>query len=169
MNVQRTIKPPPSGKGGSYDADFLVWTEEQAEALRTRDLSRIDWDNLIEEVESLGKSQRKELTSRITVVLVHLLKHEYGLDRRPSAKWRTTLLVQREEVSDLLQTNPSLRREVAGIADRKYAFARARALSEFQEYEPDRNPRYEEVFPKALPYTAEQVLDSAFFPETPAA
>ncbi len=162
MNIQRTIPSPP---GDDYETDFLRWTERQADALRARDLAQIDWHNLIEEVESLGRSQRKELMSRVTVILVHLLKYEHGIDRQPSAKWRTTLLVQRQELFGLLDTNPSLVREIADIIDRKYAFARARALSEFLEYEPGRNSYYDDTFPDTCPYTAEQVRDLGFHPE----
>ncbi len=162
MNIQHTITPSEAETG--YDTDFLAWTEAQADALRARDLSRIDWTNLIEEVESLGKSQRKELLSRITIILVHLLKHEHGLDRRPSAKWRTTLLTQRDDLSQLLQDNPSLMREVAGAIDQKYPMARVRALFELQEHKPERSSDYDALFPATVPYNAEQVLDFEFFP-----
>jgi len=165
MNVQRTITPPPSGEGGSYDADFLVWTEEQAEALRTRDLSRIDWDNLIEEVESLGKSQRKELMSRITVILIHLLKYQFSVDTQPRAGWRSTLLAQRDDLSALLKDNPSLVREIPETIARKYSSARRRALAELEVHEPNLIDRYQATLPETPPYTAEHVMQMDWLPD----
>ena len=161
MNIQRTI---PSLPGDDYETDFLRWTERQADALRARDLAQIDWHNLIEEVESLGKSQRKELMSRVTIILIHLLKYQFSGDLRPKAGWRNTLLAQRDDLAELLEINPSLKREVESVMDRKYGMARKRALSELEVHEPDRITEYEAVMPETPPYTPEQVLDGDWLP-----
>lgn len=169
MNIQRTLTPPPSGEetgdGIGYDADFLLWTEQQADALRARDLSRIDWDNLIEEVESLGKSQRKELTSRLTVILIHLLKYRFSIDTQPRAGWRSILLAQRDYLSALLKDNPSLVREVPEVIIRRYSSARLRALAELEVYEPGMIDRYRATLPEMPPYTAEQVTQMDWLPD----
>ena len=77
-----------------YDQDFFLWTEEQAAALRRAKSSNLplDWENLAEEIESLGKSDRRELTSQIRRILRHLLKLEASPATRPHAGWRSTII-----------------------------------------------------------------------------
>jgi len=102
-----------------YDQDFLAWTQDQAAALR--DAARLganmplDWENLAEEIESLGKSLRRELRSRIGVILEHLLKLEHSTSQEPRAGWMETVDRERSEIELLLEQNPSLRREVGEI------------------------------------------------------
>ena len=73
-----------------YDQDFYQWTQEQSELMKAGALSQLDISNLIVEVESMGKSQKRELLSRITVLLMHLLKWDYQPDRR-SGSWKSTI------------------------------------------------------------------------------
>ena len=97
-----------------YDRDFFLWTQEQATALRAVKDSNLplDWDNLAEEIESLGKSDRRELRSQIRRIMRHLLKLEISpaLDLRSG--WCSTIADSRSEIEDVLQDSPSLRREV---------------------------------------------------------
>src|SRR6266487_733142 len=99
-----------------YDEDFYAWTRQQAEALRVAARSRsnlpLDWENLAEEIESLGKSDRRELRSQIRRILRHLLKLEASPSVDPRAGWRSTVLDARTEITDVLRDSPSLRREV---------------------------------------------------------
>ncbi len=73
-----------------YDSDFALWLEEQGRALRERRLGDLDVPNIIEEIEALGAEQRRELGSRIRVVLTHVLKLAYQ-PARNSRSWRVTL------------------------------------------------------------------------------
>ena len=107
-----------------YDTDFLHWTEEQAKALREAKGANLplDWENLAEEIESLGISQRAALRAQLRRVLHHLFKLEHHLFKLeaspasdPRAGWRRSVRDAREEVEDILQDSPSLRREVAGL------------------------------------------------------
>jgi hypothetical protein len=108
-----------------YDEDFVRWTEEQAAALRrakslppagTRGSNLLlDWENLAEEIESLGKSDRRELRSQITRVLRHLLKLEASPAAEPRAGWRATIDEARTEIDGLLEDSPSLRRETQAL------------------------------------------------------
>src|SRR3954452_2341854 len=66
----------------AYDKDFHDWAVSQARALRGRQLGALDWENLAEEIESLGRSDQREVTSRLTTLLVHLLKWRYQRDLR---------------------------------------------------------------------------------------
>jgi hypothetical protein len=99
-----------------YEEDFVRWTEVQAKGLR--DAARaganlpLDWENLAEEVEDLGKSLRRELSSRIATIQEHLLKLDFSTATDPRRGWARTVLRERDEISRLLQDAPSLGREV---------------------------------------------------------
>ena len=82
-----------SGVSSLYDEDFLRWTEEQAAGLRRAKVSNLplDWENLAEEIESLGKSQRRELGAQIRRILHHLLKLEVSPAEEPRAGWRASV------------------------------------------------------------------------------
>lgn len=90
----------------SYDADLVLWAEDQARALRDAAQARtnlpIDWENVAEEIESLGRSQARELASRIGVILVHLMKLQASPAAQPRAGWRETIIEQRNEIERLL-------------------------------------------------------------------
>ncbi len=91
-----------------YDRDFLAWTEEQAELLRLGKWHRLDLENLVEEIESLGKQQKQELRNRLGILIGHLLKWHYQPNRRGKS-WEITIELQREEIIELLQENPSMK------------------------------------------------------------
>jgi hypothetical protein len=108
-----------SKPGALYEEDFVRWTEDQAAALREAKTAGtnlpLDWDNLAEEIESLGQSNRRELQSQIRRILRHLLKLEVSPASEPRAGWRTTIIDARAEIESLLKDSPSLRREVDGM------------------------------------------------------
>ena len=81
-----------------YDHDYLLWTEEVVNKLRTKDFDRLDIDNLIEEVESLGRSEKRELRSRIKTLLEHLLKRIYVNMPQEFNGWERTIRNQRSEI-----------------------------------------------------------------------
>lgn len=120
-----------------YDTDFLAWTEEQAEALRggartapSGGTNRaLDWENLAEEVEDLGKSQRSALASQIRRILVHLFKLEFSPAEEPRDGWIQSVEEGRAEVEDLVGMSPSLRRELRDVVGAQLPRARRMALS----------------------------------------
>ena len=147
-----------------YDRDFFLWTQEQAAALRAVRNSNLplDWDNLAEEIESLGKSDRRQLRSQIRRILRHLLKLEASPASEPRAGWRTTVLDARAEIEALLEDSPSLRREIEGmIAEEVNAAAKFAAADLQQHGEPAEavGARLEKGG-----FTAEQVVGD-WFPE----
>jgi len=147
-----------------YDQDFLLWTQQQAAELRRVKDSNLplDWENLAEEIESLGKSLRAELNSQIRRILRHLLKLDASPAIDPRAGWRTTILDARTELEDLFEDSPSLRREVEGVIRKQVsAAAKLAALDLEQHGEPaDRiSARLAQGG-----FTAEQVL-ADWFPE----
>lgn len=109
-----------------YEADFVRWSEEQATAIRAAAASRtnlpLDWDNLAEEIESLGRSVRAELRNRLATVIEHLLKLRLSAAEEPRRGWIETVERERIEIEALLDENPSLRATLADAletADRK--------------------------------------------------
>ena len=91
-----------------YDQDFYAWTQQQVELLKTGQWKQVDIENLIEEIESLGKQQRQELRNRLGVLLGHLLKWRYQPEGR-SKSWRATIREQRQKIQRHLKENPSLK------------------------------------------------------------
>src|SRR5437763_13952348 len=99
-----------------YDEDFVAWTQQQAKALRAAAGSRtnqpLDWENLAEEVENLGKTVRREIGSQIRRIIQHLLKLQYSPAIDPRRRWFESSTEARSEIADILEQNPSLRREL---------------------------------------------------------
>jgi hypothetical protein len=139
-----------------YEQDFFRWTEQQAQALRAAASMRInvplDWENLAEEVESLGRSQRSELGSRILVIVEHLMKLQASSAEAPRRSWRATILRERALIEGLLDDSPSLRNAVPGLISR--ALRQARRLVEEQLAEHGEAS----ATLRSLDYTEDQVL-----------
>jgi len=102
-----------------YDEDFVRWTEQQAAALReaagTATNLPLDWENLAEEIDSLGRSQKRELRSRLDVILEHLIKLENSPAIEPRAGWISTIGHERSDIEYLLNDSPSLKSEMASM------------------------------------------------------
>jgi hypothetical protein len=141
-----------------YDQDFYAWTQEQAALLREGALDDLDVTHLAEEIESLGKSDRRALGSHLRNLVLHLLQwHWQPTGRDPGHSWRSSIRNARAEIAVLLEDSPSLRREVAGLLGRWYPLAREDAS--------DETGLPLTTFPEACPWTSEQVLDADFWPE----
>jgi hypothetical protein len=113
-----------------YDQDLVRWSEEQARALRAAANegwnAPIDWEHVAEEIESLGRSDRRALASHIAIVIEHLLKLQASPSLVPTRGWEESILRARGEIEQLLADSPSLRAEVADMVTK--ALPRARAL-----------------------------------------
>jgi len=123
-----------------YGRDILAWSEHQAALLRRRaagqlvNEAELDWPNIAEEIESLGKNQSRELSSRIATILVHLMKLQASPASAPHAGWRDTILEQRDEIDRLLADAPSLRARVPSIIAAEMDRARRRAEAALEAY-----------------------------------
>ncbi len=140
----------------NYDADFYGWTQEQAALLKAGRLSELDIDNLLEEVETMGRSEKRELDSRLTVLLLHLLKWQYQPVRR-ARSWQLTIEGQRINFSETLYENPSLKPQLDTILKKAYKKA---ILKASQETALDK-----QIFPGTCPWTLSQILDDNFYPD----
>ena len=140
----------------AYDEDFFAWTQEQARLLRDGDLADIDVENLAEEIESMGKSDRREIRNRLVVLLAHLLKWEFQPSGR-SNSWSGTIREQRRRIALVIEDSPSLRAVVAGTLYDAYGKARLDAAEETE--------LALSTFPNECPYPPEQILSEDFLPE----
>jgi len=139
-----------------YDRDFYAWTQEQAILLQKHNWEQIDLANLIEEIQTLGRQERKELRNRLGVLLGHLLKWQFQPQRR-SNSWVATIKEQRRRIIDLLEESPSLQSYLEEALQVGYADGIDLAVQET-------NLPYE-TFPTFSPYTLEQALDAEYLPE----
>ena len=112
-----------------YDADFAQWAESQAVALREGRFADLDMPHLLEEIDDLSGSLRREIKSRLVQIAAHLLKQQYEPERA-SSSWRTTILVQVSEIDGVLDQSPSLRGVVLESIASAYPRARRIASSE---------------------------------------
>lgn len=140
---------------GLYETDYYAWTRDQAEKIRRGELARVDVPNLIEELESLGRSEERELESRLEQLLMHLLKWEHQSWKR-GAPWTATIREQRRRLARLLKRMPSLRAKVGEFLQDDYELARALAA--------DETGIELATLPVACPYTVEQVLQDDWLP-----
>jgi uncharacterized protein DUF29 len=123
----------------AYEQDFYAWAMRNVELLRQGRLSEIDVEHVAEELETMGRSERWELMSRLAMLLAHLLKWVYQPYRR-SRRWRATIKIQREDIRALLEESPSLKPELEQkLSD---AYRRAKIEAERQTgISEDRLPR----------------------------
>ena len=138
-----------------YETDFYAWTQQQATLIPEGRWEEVDRSNLVEEIESLGKQQRRELRNLLGVLLGHLLKWQFQPSAR-SRSWLSTLRLQRLEISDLLDDNPSLKPYLEEAIDRAYLRGLAIAIDETNL--PDN------AFPSTCEYTLGEMIDREFYP-----
>ena len=139
-----------------YEDDYYAWTIEQAQLLRAGALSAIDAANIAEEIESMGRSDRRELQSRLVVLTMHLLKWRFQPSAR-SRSWSATIEEQRLQIDQVFAELPSLRPLAGGMLPQAYALARERAIAE--------TGLADDMFPATCPFTLDEVLSRSFLPE----
>jgi hypothetical protein len=139
-----------------YESDFYAWANEQAALLRAGKLSAADIENIAEEIESMGRSEKRELVSRLKVLFLHLLKWQFQPGLR-SNSWRLTVKEQRREVAHHLKDNPSLKARLSETMADAYEIAVIEAERE--------TGLPETTFPAACPWPFERLMDADFWPE----
>ncbi len=140
----------------SYDADFYGWANEQAALLREGRLAEADIANIAEEIESMGRSEERDLTSRLAALLTHLIKWRYQPERR-SGSWSASIKVQRRGLTRHLADNPSLKARLpASLAD---AYQDAVLIAA------DETKLGEAAFPPSCPWSFDEIINPDFWPE----
>ncbi|APB34611.1 hypothetical protein GlitD10_2279 [Gloeomargarita lithophora Alchichica-D10] len=140
-----------------YETDFALWLEQTAILLQKQDFQHLDLPNLIEEVESLGKSQKHELQSRLTTLLEHALKRKYVDSPYDYRGWEETIVREQDELKICLEDSPSLKRYWSEVFDNCYRMAKRRLVVnlDYQNYS----------FPKNCPFPTdvERLLNDIFW------
>ena len=141
-----------------YEQDFQAWTLENAALLRQGKLADIDVLHIAEELEGMGASERRELQSRLQVLVCHLLKYQYQPERRGKS-WLLTIGHQRDAIDRLLKQSPSLRALLDNAEELGDIYAKA-VRDAVIETDLDRH-----LFPSRCPYAIDQLLDGDFLPD----
>ena len=143
-------------RGIDYHRDLYEWAMANARLLRAGRLSEIDLVNIAEELEDMGRSDRRALLSHLRNLLAHLLKWQYQPQRR-GPSWRLTIRGARDEIEVILDDSPSLKRVAAHSLESVYAKAR--------KYAADETGMNEAAFPEKCPYGLDELLHDAFLPK----
>lgn len=138
-----------------YDSDYYLWSERQAALIRERKFDELDVENVAEEIESLGRSDRRAVRSQVRRLLVHLLKWQFQKSRR-SQSWRRSINSAREELRVIVEESPSLKDVLETSLGGEYLTSRKRAIEETK--------LADDKFPAQCPYSLQQILDDDFLP-----
>jgi hypothetical protein len=138
----------------THKSDFYAWTQEQAHLLKTGQLYQIDRHNIAEELQDMGRSEKRQLESRLEILIVHLLKWQFQPSLR-SRSWQLTIKEQRLRLELLMQENPSLRSHLPEALEKVYPLATLSAERETGL----------SLFPETSPYNLTEIISSEFLPD----
>jgi hypothetical protein len=145
----------PTVPSSLYEQDFYSWSLHQAQLLREKKFNQVDWENVIEEIEDLGRSEYRAFVSAIEQLTLHLLKWQFQPSRR-SASWKNSIDKQRIQLERLLDDNPGLKHRLNDMIAKGYKYGRKGAIQETNL------PKL--IFPESCPYEWNQLFDDQFFP-----
>ncbi|WP_257287283.1 DUF29 domain-containing protein [Endozoicomonas sp. SESOKO2] len=139
-----------------YETDFYSWTQQQANLIRQGRLGELDLDNILEEIEGMGRSEYRQLSHRLDVLLMHLLKWKFQPENR-STSWQGSIKEQRFRLKKLIKENPGLRPRLPEAATEAYGAAKITAFKE--------TGLPETTFPTQCEWPFEQVINDEFWPD----
>lgn len=139
-----------------YESDYCLWLEATAKLLRERRLTEIDFDNLIEEIEGMSRSEREAFFNNLNIVLMHLLKYRYQPTKR-SNSWRSSIREHRKRILRSFRNSPSLKPYFTKIFLECYQDAREKAADETGL------PLVK--FPEQCPFSQEEILNTEYLPD----
>ncbi|MFM7190977.1 MAG: DUF29 domain-containing protein [Microcystaceae cyanobacterium] len=129
----------------TYDQDFALWVEENIALIRAKNYDAVDWENLIEEVEGLTRSDKRELENRLITLFEHALKRRYVFLQDCYRGWELTLIRTQQKIEQILRDSPSLRNYLWGIESKCYQNALKNTRKEYDEIFPDRLPFSDDI------------------------
>jgi len=138
----------------TYENDFYAWTQQQSQLLKTKQFHQIDWHHIAEEIADMGRAEKRELESRLEVLIMHLLKWQFQPNLR-SRSWQLTIKEQRLRLERLLKENPSLSALLTDILEKTYQLATISAERETGL----------SSFPEICPYNLKEIFAPEFLPE----
>ena len=142
-----------------YDADYQQWLDATLQQLRDGQYQAVDWENLLAELDSLSKRDKRELGSRLTLILMYLLKWVHQPELRPyyGNSWINTIDEQRDQIRRILKDSPSLKAYLPTIFDDCYGTARKRATKQ--------TGLPTTTFPVDCPFDLTETLDPDYIPQ----
>ena len=138
-----------------YDQDYYLWIMRTIELLNQKKFSELDLTNLVEEIEDMGKSEKKSITSNLRILLMHLLKYKYQSDKRTNS-WLFTIVEHRKRLQEAFKVSPSLRRYSEEVFLDCYQDARELASAE--------TGLSMQIFSEVCPFTPEEALNPNYLP-----
>lgn len=138
-----------------YEQDFCLWIETTANLLKKGQFSELDIENLVEEIESMSRSEKNALESNLIIVFLHLLKWQYQPNKR-SRSWQSSIFEHRRRLHESLQNSPSLKTFFANVFAKCYQYGRKKASIE--------TGLSLTAFPTESPFTMDEILDEEFLP-----
>jgi len=141
------------------DEDFYGWVLAQAAALRARGDFPIDWENVAEELEAMGRNEENSLQSYLERLLTHLLKYAYQ-PKKITPSWESSIENSRDRIRLLLKRSPSLKSKIEELFEDAYPFARRQAGAQMRMHKREWDAR----LPQGCPWPLETVLDPNFWP-----
>ena len=140
-----------------YNTDFAAWAYQQAALLKDRRFDELDLDDIIEEIESMGRAEHRDLMSRMQVLMTHLLKWHFQPERR-SSSWHNTIVEQRRKIEDACDDMPSLKGDLSNAEWLIKVWLRAVRDAVDETHLP------KNTFPQSPIWTTEQMLADDFYP-----
>jgi len=140
-----------------YEQDYYLWSQKMAALLRNKHWDELDIDNIAEEIESLGRSERRALESNLTILLMHLLKWRYQPAKQTNS-WRYTIREHRQRIEKEIKESPSLKPYLIETVPEMYENARQLAA--------DETGLEITVFPSKCPFAIEDILNPDFLPNS---
>lgn len=139
-----------------YEEDVYGWAIHTAELLRNGIMSEVDFDNIVEEIEALGRSEKYELINRLSLIISHLLKWQFQPEKI-TRSWDLTIKEQRRMAKTHFKDNPSLKSKLDEILEDAYYIAKLKAERE--------TSLPEATFPDKCPYSFEKIMSDEFYPD----
>ena len=136
-----------------YEQDYYQWLTDTAKLLEEKEFTKLDLENLIEEIVSLGKSEKRAIKSNLIIVILHLLKWRYQPEKR-SNSWKSTIREHRRRIQELLTDSPSLKNYLPKILTTCYLAAKKQAS--------DETSLSVNAFPESCPFTLAECLNEDF-------
>lgn len=148
-----------------YERDYHQWLNETISAIQQRRFSDVDWDNLVEELDDMGKADKNALLSNVKILVAHLLKLTVQHDAPAQMKgsWYNSVDEHRERVKDALESIPSLQNYLPEAVSKSYPGARKLAIKEGKRASYGVRQPKEREYPQQCPFSIEQVLDEDFY------
>lgn len=137
-----------------YDTDYFNWCNKQAELIKNKEFEKLDFENLVEEIESLGRSEKRAVTSYLKNLLLHLLKYRFQPMMR-SRSWISSIVFSRKDFKEILNENPSLKSKLNEMIESAYSSARLKA-----EHETGLDSS---TFPKVCCFSIDEIFDDEFY------